>query len=321
MNHDASPVNHDQRSDRSRGGVVIYFMGTDDEQHIKFGKTRQLVAARRSQHERGLLGTNRLHFLASVQGVDSDENAVKRYFAPYTANGKKEVLRAEAAVVDYVRWLTHQWFVARSEADAWSYERVSSEHWLPTPDRTIPPPARLTFGTWGCLTDPDITGDDYYTDRQIIYAARAVMGGIDLDPASHPAANREIRARRIYTFSDDGLRWPWAGRIWLNPPFGQWSAWGPKVVDEWRSGRVEQMCVLAATRTLTAHSVSGMLGASTGLCILHGRIPFWGPKAGPAPDDGHAILYFGRDFAGFADEFSTLGNTLILSVAHRERVA
>jgi integrase len=48
-------------------------------------------------------------------------------------------------------------------------------------------------------------------------------------PSVHPIRGDEMRAlrklrrdptRRIFTARDDGLRQPWHGLIWLNPPFG-----------------------------------------------------------------------------------------------------
>lgn len=43
----------------------------------------------------------------------------------------------------------------------------------------------------------------------------------DLDPASPgPDVVPWIPADRHFTRSDDGLRQPWAGRVWLNPPYG-----------------------------------------------------------------------------------------------------
>jgi len=56
---------------------------------------------------------------------------------------------------------------------------------------------------------------EYYTPVEIIEAARRVMGGIDLDPASSENANRIVRATRIFTAQDDGLSQPWNGRVWL----------------------------------------------------------------------------------------------------------
>jgi hypothetical protein len=44
----------------------------------------------------------------------------------------------------------------------------------------------------------------------------------DLDPA-HPGRVNPycvVPTRRIYTVDHDGLRQPWCGTLWLNPPFG-----------------------------------------------------------------------------------------------------
>jgi hypothetical protein len=45
----------------------------------------------------------------------------------------------------------------------------------------------------------------------------------DLDPA-HPGWENPyvvVPTRRIFTVDDDGLRQPWCGTLWLNPPFGR----------------------------------------------------------------------------------------------------
>jgi DNA N-6-adenine-methyltransferase (Dam) len=69
---------------------------------------------------------------------------------------------------------------------------------------------------------------EWYTPSQYIEAAREVMGGIDLDPASCKKANRTVRAETFYSLDDNGLEQEWIGRIWLNPPYG---IFGPPFVD------------------------------------------------------------------------------------------
>ncbi len=51
-------------------------------------------------------------------------------------------------------------------------------------------------------------------------AARAALGGIDLDPASSPEMNAYIRATAYYERCINRFPEPWRGRVFLNPPSG-----------------------------------------------------------------------------------------------------
>ncbi len=51
----------------------------------------------------------------------------------------------------------------------------------------------------------------------------AALGKFDLDPCTPDTMPWQTAAHR-YTRRDDGLRQPWFGRCWVNPPCGS-SAW------------------------------------------------------------------------------------------------
>src|SRR5450432_2540331 len=63
--------------------------------------------------------------------------------------------------------------------------------------------------------------NEWYTPAKYIEAARAVMGSIDLDPASCKIANRTVKATRYCSKEENGLSKEWTGNIWLNPPYGR----------------------------------------------------------------------------------------------------
>lgn len=56
--------------------------------------------------------------------------------------------------------------------------------------------------------------DEWYTPLEIIES----LGSFDLDPCA-PVQPLWQTAKVMYNKNDDGLKQPWNGRVWLNPPY------------------------------------------------------------------------------------------------------
>jgi phage N-6-adenine-methyltransferase len=154
------------------------------------------------------------------------------------------------------------------------------------------------------------TGEnEWYTPADHIALARQVMGGIDLDPASSHVANRVVQAAAYFSAETNGLDKDWAGRVWLNPPYAQpfIAQFADKMVQEWKSGRVESGIVLTHNYTDTAW-FQGLAETAAAICFTRGRVRFVSPAGDlAAPTQGQAFFYFGSDVDIFADVFGDVG--------------
>lgn len=160
--------------------------------------------------------------------------------------------------------------------------------------------------------------NEWYTPPEYIQAARAVMGDIDLDPASSEIAQEHIGARDYYTIEDDGLIQKWAGRVWMNPPYsveliGKFCS---KLATHVSNGDITQAIVLVNNATETSW-FNALIEMASAVCFPRGRIRFIDVNGKPsgAPLQGQAILYMGKDAASFIGEFGRFGWTAL--VAHQ----
>ena len=152
---------------------------------------------------------------------------------------------------------------------------------------------------------------EWYTPAEYIEAARAVMGGIDLDPASCEQANAVVKARRFLTKEADGLAHPWAGRVWLNPPYNMplIEQFAAKVTDEYEAGNVKAAVVLVNNSTDTGW-FHVLLEAAPVVCFTRGRLKFWNGADRLAARQGQAIFYLGPNPQAFAAAFNAFGMVL-----------
>jgi hypothetical protein len=132
----------------------------------------------------------------------------------------------------------------------------------------------------------------------------------DPDPA-HPgpegpgARYCAVPARRIYTEADDGLRQPWDGLVFMNPPFGERNAHVPWLVKFLDHGN--------GIALVRAYTSSGWFHAHVApraqtLLFPKGKTQFIRPDGSVGKQPGHGVVLIGMgEIANTALERSGLG--------------
>lgn len=148
---------------------------------------------------------------------------------------------------------------------------------------------------------------EWYTPAPYIAAAREVLGGIDLDPASSELANEVVQAERYYTEADDGLEREWEGRVWLNPPYGKGSGlFTTKLVAEYAAGRTT-----AAVLLLNAYGFDSAWFQPLWdhpICFTNHRIEFSSPdRETGGPANANIFAYLGPHEDKFLAVFRDFG--------------
>jgi len=150
---------------------------------------------------------------------------------------------------------------------------------------------------------------EWYTPPHYIAAAREVLGGIDLDPASCETAQKTIQAENYYTKDNCGLVQDWHGRVWMNPPFatGLIEKFVGKLVEQYSCGKVTAAIALTDNRTDTGW-FHALVGAGARVCFPRGRIGFYrDDKLSGMPRNGQTFFYPGREPEKFDRVFARFG--------------
>lgn len=151
--------------------------------------------------------------------------------------------------------------------------------------------------------------NEWYTPVEYIKAVRHVMKDIDLDPASATIPQQWIQAKQFYDVTENGLKKPWYGRVWLNPPYGTHSSlWIKKAIETYISGDIQQAILLLkpAVGSQWYQSIASRFPE----CRAHKRIRFI-DKNGieqTSPPHGNSFFYLGPNITTFHAVFSTFGN-------------
>jgi phage N-6-adenine-methyltransferase len=157
--------------------------------------------------------------------------------------------------------------------------------------------------------------NEWYTPAEYIEAAREVLGGIDLDPASSDIANQTVQATHYFTAEVDGLAHEWSGRVWMNPPYssdliGQFIS---KLIQHYDEGKIEAAIVLVNNATETKW-FQELAQNAYAICFPKGRIKYLDSSGTPAnaPLQGQAFIYFGENADLFKAIFQQFGVVLFV---------
>jgi hypothetical protein len=154
---------------------------------------------------------------------------------------------------------------------------------------------------------------EWYTPPEYIEAATACLGCIDVDPASCEIANQTVQAVRYYSQEDNGLTQPWAGKVWINPPYAQplILQFAQALLNKFAGGEVESAIWLSNNATETAWFQQLMTAASA-ICLPKTRVKFLDPAGQPAaqPLQGQVLIYLGPEPDRFAECFEAFGTVL-----------
>lgn len=148
--------------------------------------------------------------------------------------------------------------------------------------------------------------NEHYTPQCYLDAAREVLGGIDLDPASCVEANRIVGAASFFSADEDGLQKDWSGRIWLNPPYGRNAGnFVGKFVNEYAARHIECGIILVNAHCTDTDWFQSLWDGV--LCFTDHRINFYGDDERSGSTHGSVFAYFGANATRFAEIFSEFG--------------
>ena len=309
------------------GDLWVYILGERSGEDIKIGYTASETMASRLQSVEKEQTTNSEYLLlAAVRGDRKDERYLKEYFSKHqrTDKGAKtEYFNPDPELMEYAAWLRSRWWASVDpSARRADYPSEDPGHWYPQPERRYrkpeDDPSKLVQdyaaaggalpGPWSWFPNPTQSFQDYFTPSEIIHAAREAMGGIDLDAASHWAANREHQIPDYFDAGRSAFQHDWHGRVWLNPPYGNNGPWFDRAVEFIESGEVTQMCMLSPMWAFNTAIAADFMGFVSAMCILSPTPKFWGNAGGKTgTNQPHAVVYVGDRIGEFRRAFSRHG--------------
>lgn len=158
---------------------------------------------------------------------------------------------------------------------------------------------------------------EWFTPVDILRRVRAVLGGIDLDPASCAVANQRVGALTYFDQAADGLAQRWAGRVFCNPPSPA-LPWWEKLMATRAEGTLADAVLVAFNIELLQVSQGREHPPLAGfpLCAPARRVRYLRPDGAPGdrPRFGSLIAYVPGTLdrtERFAAAFAGLGAILL----------
>lgn len=137
--------------------------------------------------------------------------------------------------------------------------------------------------------DRGSTNVDWYTPPWIF---KELGLEFDLDPCQPPEGVAWIPTKKRYSIVEDGLKQPWEGRVWLNPPYGkQTPAW----LERMHQHRNGIALVFARTDCKWFHE---SVAKADAILFLKGRVKFvdgLGVTGGSGAGSGSMLVAWGTD--------------------------
>lgn len=139
--------------------------------------------------------------------------------------------------------------------------------------------------------------DTWQTPPETVEDFAHAIGGFDLDPCA--GADTSIGDLANYRLEDDqdGLKLPWFGNVFINPPFSYKVEWLEKLEEELESNRIDVAIMLTPDATDTKSWWHEYIAENAKyICFRFGRLDYVDPDDGtenPGATFGTAFSVYG----------------------------
>lgn len=140
------------------------------------------------------------------------------------------------------------------------------------------------------------TKDDYATPWPFVFQLQRHFGIFELDPCCQ---SRTAKATRRYSLrlGQNGLRLPWDGRVFFNPPYSNPAPWARRAYRETRRGRCPLAVGLLPSSCIDTHWFHQYVLPYAEIHFVRGRIAFLDKHGEPAtsPRQGNVVATWRAD--------------------------